>query len=229
MGLHLIAIVSSLWLAASPVASPQPAPAPPATPSPARESLEASWGARLLHAVVIADVAAGSPAEKAGLKIGDVLESYDRIGIDDVAGFDEFGPGLRDAARKGPVAVKIRRFAGDAGPPQTLTVELRLPADAETRVGLAIHPGVFFLDMKEAGAAARAGIKPWDCIDGVEGEELTERPRLSDFEAHVLTLRNKGGNVRVTVGRWRPAAAGTEPKIAFDGMREVALPVPPRT
>src|SRR5204862_1075794 len=101
--------------------------------------------------------------------------------------------------------------------PRTLSIELRPPADTETRVGLAIHPGVFFLDMKEAGAAARAGIKPWDCIDGVEDESLSDRPRLSDFEAHVLTLRNKEGNVRVTVGRWRPAAAGAEHKIALEG------------
>ncbi|HEV8201543.1 MAG TPA: PDZ domain-containing protein [Candidatus Polarisedimenticolia bacterium] len=219
MSPRLVAIASCFWLAAG------AAPAAPIA-SPAAESLQALWGARLLHAVVIADVAAGSPAEKAGLKIGDVLESYDRIGVDDVAGFEDFGAGLKSAARNGPVAVKIRRFEGEAGPPRTLSVELRLPADTETRVGLAIHPGVFFLDMKEAGAAAKAGIKPWDCIDGVEDESLSDRPRLSDFEAHVLTQRNKEGNVRLTVGRWRPAAPGAEHKIALEGMREIALPVP---
>jgi TonB family protein len=222
MSPRLASIASCLWLAAG------AAPAAPsaAAASPAAQSLQALWGARLLHAVVIADVAPGSPAEKAGLRIADVLESYDRIGIDDVAGFEEFGTGLKNAARKGPVAVKIRRFDFDAGPPRTLSLDLRLPDDAETRVGLAIHPAVFFLDMQASGAAAKAGIKPWDCIDGVEDETLSDRPRLNDFETHVLTLRNKDGNVRVTVGRWRPASAGTDPKIDLVGMREIALPVP---
>ena len=184
------------------------------------------WGARLLHALVIADVAPESPGEKAGLRIGDVLESYDRISVDDAPTFDEFTAGLKTAARKGPVAVKIRRFDFQAGPPRTLTLQLRLSSDPQERVGLAVHPGVFFLDLLAEGAAAKAGIKPWDCIDSVEGEELSEQPRLSDFEAHLPTLKNKDGNVRVTVGRWRPAPAGADPKIAFDGEREVALPVP---
>jgi S1-C subfamily serine protease len=211
-------IVSSLLLAAAFVAA--------ATPSPAVDSLSASWGAKLLHAVVIADVAGGSPAEKAGLKIGDVLEAYGRTGVDDFADIQDFAGGLKNAAKKGPVAVKIRRFDGEEGPPRALSVELRLPADTEMRVGLAIHPGVFFLDMKEAGAAAKAGVKPWDCIDSVEDEAVSDRPRLSDFEAHVLTLRNKDGNVRVIIGRWRPAPDGIQPKIEFVGEREVALPVP---
>jgi S1-C subfamily serine protease len=217
MTIHLVSILSGLWLAAGPAA---------AAPSPAAESLQALWGAKLLHAVVIADVGPGSPADKAGMKIGDVLESYDRVGVDDQAGIEEFAAGLKAAARKAPVTVKLRRFEGDAGPPRTLSVELRLPADTETRVGLAVHPGVFFLDMKEAGAAAQAGVKPWDCIDEVEGESLTERPRMNDFETHVLTLRNKEGNVRAIIGRWRPAPAGADPKIALVEAREVVLPVP---
>lgn len=212
----LVAIVAWLGLAAG---------ATPSTPAPA-ESLKALWGSRLLHALVIADVGPGTPAEKAGLRIGDVLESYDRIGVDDASSLDEFAAGLKAAAGKGPVAVKIRRFDFAAGPPRTLTLELRLSGDPQARVGLAVHPGVFFLDMLAEGAAAKAGIKPWDCIDSVEGEEISEHPRLSDFEAHVLMLKNKDGNVRVTVGRWRPAEPGAEAKIFFDGVREAVLPVP---
>jgi len=245
MSTHPVAIVAWLWLAAGatfatpaapatagPASATPPGPAPSAAtpsgtaPSAAAESLKTLWGARLLHALVVADVGPGSVAEKAGLRIGDVLESYDRITVDDVPGIEEFTAGLKSAARKGPVSAKIRRFEGDSGPPKTLTVELRLPEDPQARVGLAVHPGVFFLDMTAEGAAAKAGIKPWDCIDSVEGEEISEHPRLSDFEAHLLTLKNKDGNVRLAVGRWRPAPAGTDPKIAFEGEREVTLPIP---
>ncbi|HET8946002.1 MAG TPA: PDZ domain-containing protein [Candidatus Polarisedimenticolia bacterium] len=225
MSTHLVSIVAWLWLAAG-TAPATPATPSAAAPSAAAESLKTLWGTRLLHALVIADVAPGSPAEKAGLRIGDVLESYDRTGIDDVPGIEEFTAGLKSAARKGPVAAKIRRFEGETGPPRTLTVELRLSEDPQARVGLAVHPGVFFLDMVAEGAAAKAGIKPWDCVDSVEGEEISEHPRLSDFETHLLTLKNKDGNVRVTVGRWRPAPPGADPKIAFEGEREVVLPVP---
>jgi len=234
---HLVAVLLCSWLAAGLApAAPSPngaaAAAPPATAppwavtSPAAEALQAAWGTKLLHALVIADVGAGSPAEKAGLRVGDVLEAYDRVGIDDAAGFEDFTAGMKAAARKGPVAAKIRRFEAETGPPRTLTVELRLPDDPQARLGLAVHPGVFFLEMRAAGAAAKAGVKPWDCIDSVEGEDLGEHARLNDFETHVLRLKNKEGNVRVTVGRWRPAPAGETPKIALDGEREVVLPVP---
>ena len=238
MSPHLVTLVAWLWLAAGPTsAAPSaaagaasatpPAAAPSAAaPSAAAESLKALWGTKLLHALVIADVGPGSPGEKAGLRIGDVLEGYDRIGVDDVPGFDEFTSGLKSAARQGPVAVKIRRFDFEAGPPRTLTLELRLSDDPQARVGLAVHPGVFFLDLLAEGAAAKAGVKPWDCIDSVEGEELSERLRLNDFETHVLTLKNKDGNVRVTIGRWRPAPAGETPKIWLSGEREVVLPLP---
>lgn len=219
MRVRPVASVAFSWLLAVSAASPSP---------PAKESLQSLWGARLLHAMVIADVTPESTAARAGFKIGDVLESYDRIGLDDAPGFEEFIAGLKSAAGKGAVAVKIRRFEGTEGPPRTLTVELKLPADSNARVGLALHPGVFFLEMLETGAAAHAGIKPWDCIESVEEEGLTERPRLSDFEAHVLTLRNKEGNVRVTVGRWRPTGADTPPKIDLADAREVVLPVPAR-
>jgi S1-C subfamily serine protease len=227
-------ITASAWLwlaagatAASVAAAPPSSPVPSAaSPSAAAESLKALWGSGLLHALVIADVAAGSPAEKAGLRISDVLESYDGNTIDDLPSIEDFAAGLKNAARKGPVAVKIRRFDFQSGPPRTLTLQVRLSEDPQARVGLAVHPGVFFVDLLAEGAAGKAGVKPWDCIEAVEGEELSEHPRLSDFETHVLTLKNKDGNVHVTIGRWRPAPEGETPKIGLDRERDVVLPVP---
>ncbi|HYV20320.1 MAG TPA: PDZ domain-containing protein [Verrucomicrobiae bacterium] len=234
MSPQVITTSAWLWLAVGATTAPVAASAAPpssptpsaASPSAAADSLKALWGSRLLHALVIADVAAGSPAEKAGLRIGDVLESYGGTTIDDVPSIEDFAAGLKNAARKGPVAVKIRRFDFQAGPPRTLTLEVRLSEDPQARVGLAVHPAVFFVDLLAEGAAGKAGVKPWDCIDAVEGEELSEHPRLSDFESHVLTLKNKDGNVRVTIGRWRPAPEGETPKIGLDREREVVLPVP---
>jgi len=220
MSVRLASTVACLGLAVGSAAAAGAAETPPAPPS-----LDTQWGVRLLHALLIAQVAPGSPASQAGLRTGDVLTAHDGTGVDDAPSVAEFIAGLRSAAGKGPVAAKIWRLEGEAGAPRSMTVELRLPPGAEARLGLALHPVVFFQEVRAGGAASAAGVKPWDAIESVEGESLSERPRLSDFDARVQSLRNREGNVRVTIGRWRPASTETGPPIALEGEREIALPV----
>ena len=57
--------------------------------------------------------APSTPAAQAGLRIGDILETYDRIGVDDAPGVNDLVAELKAAARKGPIAAKIRRFESD--------------------------------------------------------------------------------------------------------------------
>jgi len=182
---------------------------------------------RLLHALLIAEAAPDSPAARAGIRAGDILVGYDSTGVDDAPSLAEFTAGMKNAARKGPVTAKIWRFQGETGLPREVTVEIRLPPEPEARLGLAVHPTVFFREVRAGGAAAGAGVTPWDAIESVEGESLSERSRLSDFDARVQSLRNREGNVRVTIGRWRPASTETGPPIALEGEREIALPVAP--
>ena len=228
MNRRLVSVVLCLPLLGATPVTPGSGAAKP-EPTAAAASLDAQWGVRLLHALLIADAAPDSPAAKAGIRPLDVLVGYDTTGVDDAPNLAEFTAGMKAAAGKGPVKAKIWRLNG---PARELTVELRLPAGSEARLGLAVHPTVFFREVGAGGAAAQAGVKPWDALESVEGEDTAERPRLSDFDARVMALRNKEGSVRATIGHWHPTGAESGPKIAFEAEREVTLPIaspPPKS
>jgi S1-C subfamily serine protease len=199
-----------------------------AAASPAASAYDEVWGARLVCGLLILKVDDASPAAKAGVRHGDVLEGFDDKAVTDFTSVNDFISALKSAARQRDIAASIWQLDRATDARRHVSISLRLPDDAEARLGLAVRPGVFFREVRAGGAAERAGVHPWDCLDAVEGESVGDRLRLDDFDAHVTSLRNHDGNVRVSLMHWKPTDYGAAQPMESPGAREVVLPVAAR-
>ena len=159
------------------------------------QSLAGSFGLPKAAGALVANVEKGSPAEKAGLKTGDVVLKID--GKDIVSSLDlssrvgTMKPGSTanlEVWRNGKpqnVAVQV----GEA-PAQKVAAASASPADLSgSRLGVAVREltpqerqqaevGSGVLVEQVAGAAARAGIQPGDLILAVNGKPLKSAEEL---------------------------------------------------
>jgi Do/DeqQ family serine protease len=186
--------------------------------------MAASLGLKEVKGALVSDVSQGSPAEKAGLKRGDVIVSVDGVAVDD-------GNALRNriaSTRPGStVAVGLVRD----GAPKTVRVELReIPsgrAAAEKsepaeggRLGLSVRPltreearelglesrgGLLVAEVDPAGPAAAAGLEPGDVIEEVdrkpvrEASELRAAVKAAGSRPALVLVSRKGSSLFLTI------------------------------
>jgi S1-C subfamily serine protease len=141
--------------------------------------------------VLVESVAAGSPAEKAGLKKGDLILSMDGTTVD----------------MRNPLADLVS--AKKAGDTITLSVTSRgqqkphdgaflgvqyVPAGAR---GPGMMRGAFVVDVTAGGPAAKAGIEPRDVVTSVDGAPVTNPQQVVE----VVGKHKPGDSLAVTVFR----------------------------
>jgi serine protease Do len=183
-----------------------------------------SLGLKDVRGAVVSAVSPGSPADKAGVKRGDVIVSVDGVNVDD-------GNTLRNriaSTRPGStVALGLVR----EGSPRTVRVELRELSTARAaaeraepaeggRLGLSVRPltsedarelglesrsGLLVADVDPAGPAAAAGLQPGDVIQEVDRKPVKDAAELraavkaaGDRPALVLVER-KGSSLFLTI------------------------------
>jgi S1-C subfamily serine protease len=183
-----------------------------------------SLGLKDVRGAVVSEVSPGSPAEKAGVKRGDVIVSVDGVNVDD-------GNTLRNRiASTRPGSTVALGLVRD-GRPRTVRVELRelstARASAEKaepaeggRLGLSVRPltredarelgvesrsGLLVADVDPAGPAAAAGFQPGDVIQEVDRKPVKDAAELraavkaaGDRPALVLVER-KGSSLFLTI------------------------------
>jgi regulator of sigma E protease len=124
---------------------------------------------------VIGAIAAGSPAEKAGIQIGDRMTSVAGHRVDTWKDF------LLTVGTRPNREIAIGLIRG--GAPMTLQVTPTPAADSRFEIGDVgvfpdVHPRVPGVNRGEPGD--RAGIKPGDVIAAVNGKTITFRSQLMD-------------------------------------------------
>jgi len=125
------------------------------------------------HGLMVKEVVAGSPAEKAGLQVGDVLvriDSEDIIGTEDLSGYVGARPGRT-------VRLEVVR----QGKPETLTAELGT-RDRQLELGLEnLTP------LKEVSAELKPAVR--NMIDDYLAEMRTLRQEIAALQKDIERLR----------------------------------------
>jgi serine protease Do len=181
------------------------------------QSLAESFGLARPQGALVAAVAPGSPADKAGLEPGDIVRSFDGRPVEDSASLAAMVGESRPGAR---VKLDILR----QGKPRQLTATLGSSADDQTqraqaedaaekgRIGLAVRP----LSPQEreavgvpgglvvegvSGAAARAGIQPGDIVLQAGGKPVrsVEDLRAATRSGKTVALLLQRGERRLFV------------------------------
>jgi serine protease Do len=183
------------------------------------EELASQFGVKPEEGVLVGNVMPGGPAERGGMKTGDIIQEFNRTRIANVHQ-------LQREVAQSPVGsqaqVKVLREKN----PVMLTIVLgEQPADlaaatepvapsseAADRFGLAVQDltpdlrdqlklkeaeGIVVSGVEEAGPAARAGIRPGDVITEANREPVRT---VSDF-ARILGRLRSGENLLLLVRR----------------------------
>jgi serine protease Do len=196
------------------------------TVQPVTAGLAKGLGLPDTHGALVASVAADSPAQRAGVKAGDVVVKYDGR---PVARMDDLPKAVAvtsvgrevpiDVLRDGkPVALRVKvaklddaeKVAAAAGPAEKgslgLAVTPLTPEEAR-QLGMAGQGGVLVRDVEEGSVAAEAGIRPGDVIAEVDRhpvkgvddlrKALARKPKGSPT---VLLVRREGSSLYVALG-----------------------------
>jgi len=186
--------------------------------------LAKSFGLTGAGGALVADVTAGSPAEVAGLKRGDVIVEFDGR---PVARMDELPRAVAatPVGRKIPITVMRdgKRVTLDATITRLAEEEPRSAAAGQERgrLGVAVQPltpdlarelgveparGVVVSSVDESGPAASAGIRPGDVVVEVDHRPVATVDELKKALDHhtgggplLLLIRREGSNLYLTV------------------------------
>ncbi len=166
--------------------------------------LASSLGLDEDEGALVSDVTAGSPADKAGIKRGDVIVEFDGKKIDDISDLTTLAavtsPGtevdvklIQDGKRK-DLKVKLDEFPDDeaqAGATEDTEDSLGLivrPLDPQLaqRFNLDTDKGVIIADVRRGSPALDAGLRPGDVIVELDKKEIKT---LQDYKAALAAVK----------------------------------------
>jgi S1-C subfamily serine protease len=192
------------------------------TPPP---TFDEQLGVRSVSGALIVGLDRAGPADGAGLRLSDVITGFNGRSIGEFAGLDAATSALREAATFLNADATLLRFDAGTGTCTTSQVSLRLPAEFGARFGMRLATTLVIVEVQEGSPAWKAGLRPCQEVDEIEGEHVANMGGLVGTHQRVLEAGSSRGSVRLTVGHWRPVAGSAEQKIAFEERRELTVPV----
>ncbi|HPI91746.1 MAG TPA: DegQ family serine endoprotease [Deltaproteobacteria bacterium] len=182
-----------------------------------------SFGLKEASGVLVSDIMPGTPAEKAGLKQGDIIIRFNGEQVDTVAPFRNrvalMAPGtkadltvIRDGRQRN-LTVKIEKMpasqqvaAAASGPHALDTLGLSvvtLTKDMAEKYGYKGEKGLLVTDVDPASAAARAGIKPGMLIQEVNRKRVDDigefKKAVAGKESMLLLVKDRSGSRYITL------------------------------
>ncbi|BCS52383.1 DegQ family serine endoprotease [Geobacter sp. SVR] len=178
------------------------------TIQPVTEELAQSFGLKQAKGALINDVLQGSPAEKAGIRQGDVVTAFNGTEVKDPAHLQRV---VAETAVGKPVKVTLFRDGKSLETTLTLTSAEAIPkgrrelkerggAQGVDPLGMAVEEadgqGVVVADLAREGLAAEAGIKRGDVIVSINRKRISG---VADYQRSVQQA--PGGNIIILVRR----------------------------
>jgi serine protease Do len=180
---------------------------------PVTPELAQSFGLTEMKGVLISEVMKDSPAEKAGLKSGDIIVEFDGKPIHEINELPRIAANMA-VGKKAPVkilrngkieekTVIIEEIKEAGGKPGTITqdklgmIVTDLNGELAAKLGLKETTGVLVAEIKPGGAAETAGVATGDIILQVDGTPVATS---ADFASTVGSLA-KGTVVRFLLRR----------------------------
>jgi S1-C subfamily serine protease len=185
-------------------------PGPTTAAEPPWRSLDPGRAEPPTQGVTVVRIVSGSPAERCGLKVGDVIESLDGTPVRGTADLQDLLAGrkagetmaLSVRSPRGAASVSSRELRITAGnspiarqvpgePPPYLGLVCRSGAPAQ------VVSGALVLTVAEGGAAAKAGLRPRDLITAVEGIRISSTRPLEE----AIARRRAGSTLQLSIYR----------------------------
>jgi serine protease Do len=181
---------------------------------PVTPELAKSFGVEGENGALVADVTKDSPADKAGLKSGDIIMEFDGKQIHEMNSLPRYVAAT-------PVGKKVKLKLLRNGKPEEATVTIALLKEGEEgvetgatedRLGLTVRDltgelaaqmgikdtkGVVVVAVKPGGVAEEAGIAAGDVIKEINGVKIT---KVNDYTKTVSTHK-KGTSIRLLLRR----------------------------
>lgn len=172
--------------------------------------LDRILGIQATPGAFVLDIKPGSPAEKAGLARCDFIVSFNGYDLRHYSELQPFLYSLREAAMLSSANLEVWKYDAATESYRPYKTRLRLPARFGTLAGFDTTFQIMVLEVPEGSAAARAGIKPWDFIDEIDGEKVSNMRSIIEIDQKVSEAAAGDAGVRLTLARWKPIPPPSE-------------------
>jgi serine protease Do len=180
------------------------------------EALAQSFGRQDTNGALVSQVVPGGPADKAGVKSGDIILEFNGTPVESAAqlknivGQTKVGSSVKVGVWRDKKPLTLNVTIGERTPQALaagsqkaetsselgLTVE-KVPAEAASKMGLKDDVGLMVKEMKPDGRGASMGLKKGDVILEVDGSVIKN---VSEFTAKVEEAK-KNGVIRLMIQR----------------------------